>query len=87
MFSIIKARLECVVSSKASIALGQIQDGGRRKTVIGSLGDPPEDFREISVNPIEKDMKTHRREVGSEKCHSLKSTQFPQKKLKDFIYV
>ena len=64
-FSIIKARLECVVSSKASIALSQIQDGGRRKTVIGSLGDPPEDFREISVNPIEKDMKTHRKEVGS----------------------
>ena len=41
-----------------------MQDDKKKGTVVGSLGEPPENFRDLTIEPTSNDMKMHRKEVG-----------------------
>ena len=41
-----------------------MQDNKKKGTVVGSLGQPPENFRDLTIEPTANDMKMHRKEVG-----------------------
>ena len=55
--------MENINSAKVSATL-KMQDDKKKGTVIGSLGEPPQNFRDLTIEPTAKDMKMHRKEVG-----------------------
>ena len=61
--SYVQARTENIKSAKVSATV-QMQDDKKKGTVVGSLGQPPENFRDLTIEPTANDMKMHRKEVG-----------------------
>ena len=53
-----------------------MQDDKKKGTVVGSLGQPPENFRDLTIEPTANDMKMHRKEVGFQAFISMISWFF-----------